>query len=61
MILFLAPSCAFVDANLSMGPNVYLVSGGVDDRIPYLCDLVCAPFAEGVVKLLFPGGSVASA
>ena len=60
-ILFLTSACTLVDADLSVGPNVYLAGGRVDDRIPYLCYPVCVPFAKGVVKLAFPGGSVASA
>ena len=60
-ILFLAPSCAFIDADLSVGPNIYLVGGWIDDRIPYLRYPVCVPFAEGVIKLSFPGSRVASA
>jgi hypothetical protein len=60
-VLFLAPSCAFIDADLSVRPNVYFVGGGVDDRIPYLRYPMCIPFAKGVVKLPFPGGRVASA
>ena len=60
-ILFLAPSGSFVDADSSMGPNVYLAGGGINDRIPYLCNPVCVPFAEGVVKFAFPSISVALA
>ena len=59
MILFLASACTFIYADLSVGPDVYLVGGGIDDRIPYLCDPVSVPFAKRVVKLSFPGGRVA--
>ena len=59
MKLFVAPSCTFGNADLFVGPNVDLMGGGIDDRIPYLRNPVCVPFAKGVVKLLFPGGRVA--
>jgi hypothetical protein len=54
-ILLVAPSSSFIDADLSIGPDVYFVCGWVDNGVPDLRDSVCVPFAEGVIKLMFPG------
>jgi hypothetical protein len=59
-ILFLAPSCSFVDTDRVLGPNVDAMGRRVDDRAPFLGQAVGVPFAKGMIKPPFAGRGIAA-
>jgi hypothetical protein len=59
LVLFLAPSCSFVDMDCPLGPNVEAMGHQVDNSVPFLGQMVGVSFTKGMIELLFTGRGLA--